>query len=125
MPPIVRIVTGSEREEEPGLFIPFTQRVDDTQVLEAALPELRKELARRWPVKKVEIRYRFPNPHPGLILTMTATAEGLLVIFLAAAAAGGGHEFGRDVAKQMASVVNKWLKRLEPKKKKGGRSRKG
>lgn len=120
---IVRLVIG--HEEEPGLFIPFPRHSYDTKVLEAALPELREELACRWPVKEVKIRYRFSNPPPGVLATMIGTAEGLTVLFLTTAAVSGGHRFGKEVGKQMADIVNRWLKRLEPRKKKAGRSRKG
>ena len=119
MSPLVRIVGG--REEEPGLFIPLPQRKHDTQALEAALPELREELAQRWPVKEVRIRYRLPNPPPVTCDLMLGTVAGL---FVTSAAITAGHAFGKDIGKQMARVVNGWLKRLERRKNKPRRPRK-
>jgi hypothetical protein len=129
MSPLIRLVGRREEEKDPGLFIPFPRLRHDTAALEAALPELRAELSRQWPVKEVRIKrpsLTLPNPsYPDLVAELIPTAEGLIVLFLGTAAISGGRRFGKDVGKQMAVVVNKWLKRLEPRKQKPTRSRKG
>ena len=100
------------------MFVRFPKGTYDLRTLEAALPGLRKKLAQRWPIQNVEIRYRLPNPPPDTVMLLTGMVEGVLVTFLGAAAVSGGHQFGKDVGKQMARVVNSWLKRLESKKSK-------
>jgi hypothetical protein len=127
MSPIVRLVGGDSEDEPGGVFIRFPEGTYDLKTLEAALPELQKELAERWPIKEVQIRYRLPNPPPSMVdmaMLLTGAVEGLVVTFFGAAAISGGRQFGKDVGKQMARIVNAWLKRLEPKGKKARRPRK-
>src|SRR5260370_5123029 len=128
MSPLIRLIGAGRDEEEPELFVLFHRPVsrESAEVLNAALHELQRELAKRWAVKEVRLKYRLPgtrlpNPlTPDVAALLMRTIEGLTVIFLTRAAVAGGPVFGKSVSARMAKIVNQWQRRqfTPPKRKK-------
>jgi hypothetical protein len=77
-----------------------------------ALPRLRTELQKKWPVESVEIESRQPrakNSHtPGAIIV--AGCVVVVVRFALAAVDGAGKKFGEGIGDEIADHVRRWIR---------------
>lgn len=83
-----------------------------------ALPQLKKELSKQWPVIHVEIDYRRPrarNPfNPSDVVK--AACLLLMIRFLYSAADSAGKETGTTTSREILKYVQRWLKNLGKRK---------
>ena len=112
----VKIITPPD--EKPGIFVLLPQPLHDTKAIQDALPALRRELTKRWPIEKVELSYeRLGQQYPSdinLLYCLTFShlvVDGLMLTLFSESARG----IARHTIKEIVSYIFEWLKDLKRK----------
>jgi hypothetical protein len=112
MPPIVRLVGGGEPCEE--VFISLERTLIAMADVRSTLPQLQKELRRKWPVEHVRIETRIPrlrNPYdPSQVLE--AACVGLVVSFTLPAVRAASRKVGEAIGDEIAKYVRRWIRSI-------------
>jgi hypothetical protein len=118
--PTVRVYGDAEGRPEGEVFISLEQAPIVLANIRAALPHLRANLRKRWPVERVEIDIRLPRlqnssdtwsflSHSHVIADV---GVGILVLYLAEAVRAAGKKTGEAAGKEIAGYVRRWLHRV-------------
>lgn len=112
MPRIVRVCTDENPEGQ--VFVSLEQTPLVLSDVRRDLPQLKRELCRKWRVLHVAIENRIPhrrNPHvPGALVAVACV--GLVVKFGLAVADGAGKKIGETIGQEIVKYVNGWIKRI-------------
>jgi hypothetical protein len=112
MTPIVQLVNGGDPYET--LFVSLERTPVVLADLRWALPQLKKELRKKWPVEFVEIENQIPrrkNPYsPSEIVT--GACIGLVVTFGVAVAKAAGATIGETLGDEISAHVRLWIRGL-------------
>jgi hypothetical protein len=108
--PTVRLVTGREPEGE--VFVSLEQTPLVLGELRKALPQLRAELQKKWPVLYVDIENQLParrNSYDPSELVKAACIV-LAIRFTWSAVDGAGKKLGEVVVDELSKYARRWIK---------------
>ncbi len=112
MPTIVRLVSGGELCEE--VFISLERTPVAMADVRSTLPQLMKELRKKWPVEHIQIENRIPrlrNPYdPSQVVE--AACVGLLVSFTLPAVRAASRKVGEAIGDEIAKRVRRWFRSI-------------
>jgi hypothetical protein len=112
MTPIVRLANGGDLYET--LFVSLERTPVVLADVRRALPQLKKELRKKWPVEYVEIENRIPrrkNPYSPTEI-VTGACIGLVVTFSVAIAKAAGTTIGKTLGDEISAHVRRWIRGL-------------
>jgi hypothetical protein len=108
----VRLVSGQQHGFEEKVSVSLEQTPLVLADVRRKLPQLRKNLQKKWPVLYVDIENRLPQLHnpsvPGEIVT--AACIVLTVTFAHNLGATAGKEIGKAVGKTIGQEVSKFIR---------------
>lgn len=112
MPPIVRLVSGGEPYEK--VFVSLEQTPVVMAEVRRTLPQLKKELRKKWAVENVQIENRIPrlrNPYDPTQI-VDAACVGLLISFTLPAVRAASKKVGEAIGDEIAKRVRQWIRSI-------------
>lgn len=112
MPPIVRLVSGGEPRED--VFISLERSPVVIAEVRRALPQLKKELRKKWPVEGIQIETRLPRlKNPCDLSEVLETAcVGLLVSFVLPGVRAASKKVGEAIGDEISKHVRRWIRTI-------------
>jgi hypothetical protein len=105
-----RLTTERDRD----VFVSVEQTRLALSHVRRALPQLRRELGRKWPIQGLDLENRVPprrNPYaPGAIAGVACV--GIAVRFGLSAAQAAGRKVGDAMGQEIARYVQRWIRRI-------------
>jgi hypothetical protein len=109
---VPRLVTDKDRE----VFVSLEQTPLVLSDVRRGLPQLERDIRRKWPVQAVVIENRLPlrrNPYlPGTKAIIETACLGILVRFTLSAAQAVGAKVGDVMGREIAKHVKRWIGRF-------------
>jgi hypothetical protein len=105
-----RLITDRDRD----VFVSVEQTRLALSDVRRALPQLRSELRRKWPIQEVELENRVPprrNPYTPAAIAGVACV-GIAVRFGLSAAQAAGKKVGDVMGQEIAEHVQGWIRRI-------------
>jgi hypothetical protein len=112
MPPIVRLVSGGEPREE--VFVSLERTPVVIAEVRRTLPQLEKDLRKKWPVESVRIESRLPrlrNPCD-LSQVLDTACVGLLVSFVLPGVRAASKKVGEAIGDEISKHVRRWIRAI-------------
>jgi hypothetical protein len=112
MSPIVRLVNDGEKYEE--VFVSLERTPVVIAKVRRNLPQLKKDLRKKWAVENVQIGNRIPrrrNPYdPSQVVE--AACLGLLISIALPAGRAASRKLGEAVGDEIAKHVRRWIRSI-------------